>query len=204
MFIANLSLYKRLSGLRSLKIARKTAPLLPESGYVLDFGGGNMYTACHLHAISPGLRIHGIDVIRDQNLPAVLPEGVTFDVYPGSGLPFPDNSFDGILAASVLHHTPDPEFCVREFIRVIRPGAPIVLVEEMYSNRLDYIWIAGQDWVLNKLKKGVPVPLNFRTLKHYLSLFKTEDLQIGVHSSLRPGFPWQRHEVFQLFSGNKK
>ncbi|MFZ5815924.1 MAG: class I SAM-dependent methyltransferase [Bacillota bacterium] len=40
----------------------------------------------------------------------------------GEPLPFPDNSFDGAMAASSLEQTPDPAAALRELYRVLRPG----------------------------------------------------------------------------------
>ncbi|MEM0961513.1 MAG: methyltransferase domain-containing protein [Bacteroidota bacterium] len=43
-------------------------------------------------------------------------------------LPFADGSFDLAMAGHVLEHLPDPGAAVRELARVLRPGAPIVLL----------------------------------------------------------------------------
>jgi ubiquinone/menaquinone biosynthesis C-methylase UbiE len=42
-------------------------------------------------------------------------------VPPGSPLPFPDDSFDGVMAASSVDQTPDPKRVLRELYRVLRP-----------------------------------------------------------------------------------
>lgn len=42
-------------------------------------------------------------------------------VPPGSPLPFPDNSFDGVMAASSVDQTPDPKSVLRELHRVLCP-----------------------------------------------------------------------------------
>jgi len=43
-------------------------------------------------------------------------------VPPGSPLPFPDDFFDGVMAASSIEQTPDPRFVLRELWRVLKPG----------------------------------------------------------------------------------
>jgi len=43
-------------------------------------------------------------------------------VTPGTPLPFEDNSFDGVMAASSIEQTPDPKAILRELYRVLRSG----------------------------------------------------------------------------------
>lgn len=40
----------------------------------------------------------------------------------GSALPFPDESFDGVMAAHSVEQTPDPREVLAEFHRILRPG----------------------------------------------------------------------------------
>jgi len=44
-------------------------------------------------------------------------------------LPFPDRSFDVVVALNMLHHVIDPAQAVREFARVLRPGGSLVAVD---------------------------------------------------------------------------
>ncbi len=43
-------------------------------------------------------------------------------------LPFGDRCFDGVISAHMLEHLPDPKQGLQEMVRVLRPGAPLVLV----------------------------------------------------------------------------
>jgi ubiquinone/menaquinone biosynthesis C-methylase UbiE len=43
-------------------------------------------------------------------------------VEPGSELPFEEGTFDGVMAATSVEQTPDPQATLREFYRVLRPG----------------------------------------------------------------------------------
>jgi SAM-dependent methyltransferase len=43
-------------------------------------------------------------------------------------LPFPANSFDGVLAVQSIEHVPDPDSAVAEFARVLRAGGVSVMV----------------------------------------------------------------------------
>jgi ubiquinone/menaquinone biosynthesis C-methylase UbiE len=198
MFLAELDFYKKFSHNRSNAIATSVAPLLPASGNMLDFGCGNMYTSKEIANLVPNIKIMGVDVIEDLNLNLNGNTNIQFKKYSGQSIPFADNSFDAVLAASSLHHTHSPEFYLDEFKRVVKPGGIIVLVEEMYINKLDFFWIAWQDYVLNKMKKGVPIPLQFRSRNHYVKEFEKRCWQVLIEKSLRPNFPYQHHYVFQL------
>ena len=198
MFIASLPVYKKLSGQRSINIARYIAPLLPEHGHILDFGCGNGYTAFELLRLKTTLRITGVDVVIDQNL---IPEGrerFAFIENKEKSLPFADNSFDACVAVSVMHHTFSPEYYLHELIRCTKKGGHIILVEEMYLNVFDRIVISAQDWFFNKMKKGIPVPLHFRSNQHYLNLFAEQKLNITFAGSIRPCPPYIHHYVYRL------
>lgn len=190
MFIANLKVYKKLSHYRSYILARHLAHLLPDSPtpiHVLDFGCGNMYTAEELLKLRPGLHITGLDVVRDQNLTdeTLANKQLEFVAYATRELPFDDASFDYVLALNTMHHTPDPEYYLSELKRVIKKEGAILMVEEMYHNQVDKVIIAAHDWVLNKLKKDIPVPLNFRSNKQYLKEFKEQGLAINYAGGMR-------------------
>ena len=45
-------------------------------------------------------------------------------------LPFPDDSFDLVCGHAFLHHIPDPALCLREMVRVCRPGGTILIAGE--------------------------------------------------------------------------
>jgi SAM-dependent methyltransferase len=55
--------------------------------------------------------------------------GVTAQVHQQDirGLPYADNTFDLTMSAHMLEHLPDPGVGLREMIRVLRPGAPVLL-----------------------------------------------------------------------------
>lgn len=200
MFLADLPIYKTLSGKRSKVLANAVFPLLPSEGNLLDFGCGNMYTAQHLVEMNPKLIIMGMDVIEDQNLDRRLLDhpSLKFRQISTREIPFDDHSFDCSMVISTLHHTPEPEYYISELKRVTKPGGTLVVVEEMYLNQLDKIWTSGQDWILNKMKEGVPVPLNFRSHRHYIKVFKEKGLQIRMETYVRMPYTLMHHYIFQL------
>lgn len=200
MFLADLPIYKRLTHKRSVKFAEYLTKLIPENASVLDFGCGNMYTAREMVKISPTIKITGLDPVKDQNLnDQVLQKGkLEFKQLTTKEIPFPDNTFDIALALATMHHTDDPEYYLSELKRVIKPSGAIVLVEEMYLHLLDKVWISSQDWLLNKMKAGVPVPLNFRSHKHYLNEFKKQGLSIVHEDGIRSSVTYMHVYVYKL------
>ena len=46
-------------------------------------------------------------------------------------LPFHDGEFDAVLSNGAFNHFDDPEKALREMVRVSKPGAPIVIADEM-------------------------------------------------------------------------
>lgn len=202
MFVANLSFYKKLSRNRSIAIANYINPLIDKAdANILDFGAGNMYLAEHLATNNKSFKVHGIDVITDQNLNNDRLQqfpNLSFEEYAGGSLPYSDGTYDIVIASAVMHHTPDPEYYLSELKRVVKKGGSILLIEEMYHNIPDKWYIMAEDLLLNKLKKGVPVPLKFRSYKHYLNEFKKQGLEIGFEGYVRPSFPWKHHYVFKL------
>lgn len=65
----------------------------------------------------------------------------------GYRLPFEDNSFDGIMAASSIEQTPDPKATLSELYRILKPGGRIRISYEALSDYKDGyendIWILG-------------------------------------------------------------
>lgn len=60
-------------------------------------------------------------------------------------LPFPDGSFDRVIAAEILEHLPDDESAVAEITRVVRPGGLVaVTVPRWWPERL--CWALSDDY----------------------------------------------------------
>jgi ubiquinone/menaquinone biosynthesis C-methylase UbiE len=49
-----------------------------------------------------------------------MEKNINFVKYYGGKLPFKDNQFDATAALFVIHHTDDPEFYLKELIRVTK------------------------------------------------------------------------------------
>jgi len=82
-------------------------------------------------------------------------------------LALPDNAFDVIVAQYVITAVPDPEATLDEFVRVLRPGGEIILVNHI-----------GAESGLRKLGEQAFAPLARRL-------------------GWRPEFPWERLVAWQ-------
>jgi SAM-dependent methyltransferase len=61
----------------------------------------------------------------------------------GTSLPFPDGSFDRVIAAEVLEHVPDDTVVLAELARVLRPGGVIAVTVPRY-------YPEGLNWALSE------------------------------------------------------
>lgn len=111
--------------------ARFLLPHLAEGMSVLDCGcGPGVMTVELARRVSPGTVV-GIDRHGDQldvGRSRAEEEGVenvrfeSADIYQ---LPFPDGSFDAVLAHAVLYHLADPQAALAEIRRVLRSGGVV-------------------------------------------------------------------------------
>lgn len=109
-----------------LVLARRTAL------EALDVGCGTGFLALELAA--RGHRATGIDfapamIARAVRKAAERGLAVRFERGDGEQLPFAPASFDVVISRHVLWTLPHPEAAIDEWIRVLRPGARLVVVD---------------------------------------------------------------------------
>jgi ubiquinone/menaquinone biosynthesis C-methylase UbiE len=98
---------------------------------VLDFGCGDGELSFYLAKTRRPRRIVGVDISDDAIKRARLSLGnidipgetaIEFAVGSTDSLPFPDQSFDTVLAFDCLEHVMSPNVILQEWFRVLRPG----------------------------------------------------------------------------------
>lgn len=135
---------------------------------VLDFGCGDMALDRLLIARNPTLMMTGIDVV---SFPILKQRGLTFRLYKGERLPFPDRSFDAVFSYHVFHHCPDPACSFKECVRVSKYR--IIIVEPVLRYPLEKIGFQLMDYVTNIWKKEhISLPYNVQTRAFWEREFK--------------------------------
>jgi SAM-dependent methyltransferase len=102
-------------------------------------------------------QVLGIDVEADRLALAqrqLAPGSAAYAGAVAEALPFPDQSFDGVLLNEVLEHVASEEQALREVLRVLRPGGHLVL---MSPNR----WFPFEQHglLIGQTRIDIPIPL---------------------------------------------
>lgn len=116
----------------------------PKGSLILDIGcGPGIYAEV---CVGQGLRYVGVDIsegmIREaQKRFGHLP-GVEFAVGNMQHLPFPSDSFDGLLCLGALEYVPGPErvSSLREMVRVVKPNG-VVVFSFLNKNSAYWRWV---------------------------------------------------------------
>lgn len=105
---------------------------LPEAGTLLDAGGGTGRVSRHLCPEGEVSKAKLV-VVADE-APGMLVQAnqracLTTSLSRSEELPFPDDTFDGIIMVDALHHVGGQSQSLREMVRVLKPGGRLVVEE---------------------------------------------------------------------------
>ncbi len=120
---------------------RSLAPLLDmPAGEVLVNGIG---TGLDLPHLPPSHRYTGLDLTRVM-LKRALPRAAALDFQAVQGnaqqLPFADGRFDAVVLHLILAVVPDPPACLRESVRVTRPGGTLLIFDKFLKPGERSLW----------------------------------------------------------------
>lgn len=106
-----------------------------ENKRLLDFGPGDGWPSLIVAPFAKEIiGVDGsrrrVDVCTDNARRMGISNARFVYVEPGSSLPFEDNSFDGIMAASSVEATPSPQDTLQELYRVLKPEGRIRIAYE--------------------------------------------------------------------------
>ena len=113
---------------------------LSTTGRVLDIGTGDGWPALPLspyvqEVIGVDLSTVRVEVAR-ENLARFGYTNVTFAIASGEELPFPSNSFDGVVVGTAIEQMNDPRRCLAEIYRVLVPGGTLIATFEHLAAEL--------------------------------------------------------------------
>ena len=81
----------------------------------------------------------GLDIVEHPAWEALRRDNLRYVTGDAQHLPFPDASFDIVIAMAMLHHAASPTRVLREMVRVRRPGGKLVIVEPNRLNPLSWV-----------------------------------------------------------------
>ena len=92
------------------------------AGDVLEVGGGTGELWRHIDSSRARLTLTDSSSAMCNKLRELQLPQATVRQCDAATLPFPDASFDLVIANHMLYHLDDPEAALREFVRVLQPG----------------------------------------------------------------------------------
>lgn len=107
----------------------------PARGRILEVGVG---TGVNMKHYPPDAQITAVDIsdgmlARAKRRAERKRIDVTLTRMDAQHLEFPDDSFDAVIATCVFCSVPDPTAGLREALRVLKPGAMLLLLEHVRS-----------------------------------------------------------------------
>lgn len=107
---------------------------------ILDVGCGSAWLAAHFVNKERKVAVYSMDVSLENPTRALKKYAferhfaVVADVY---ALPFRENTFDCIVAAEVMEHTPDPKLFITSLLRILKPNGTLIITTP-FNERISY------------------------------------------------------------------
>jgi ubiquinone/menaquinone biosynthesis C-methylase UbiE len=156
---------------------------------VLEYGCGiNTYINSLAAVTSHRYAFDISDFAIEQN--RRLFPGTDYKVADAHNLDYPDNFFDVVFGASILHHL-DLSLALKEIYRIVKPGGTIIFLEPM-----------GHNYFINRFRNKTPehrtpdehplLDTDIKNIKKYFSLNRTKYyclFPLGVFALFRKSAP---------------
>jgi SAM-dependent methyltransferase len=160
---------------------------------VLDIGTGEGQLA--RLATQLGAECIGVDPTLAQVIEAAIRKGgPEYARAEAAALPFPDSSFDGVLACLVFEHISAVDAAIAEVARVLEPGGRFIfflnhpLLQTPGSGWIDDHIIEEQYWrigpyltesdVIEEVEKNVFIPFVHRPMSRYVNAMASNGLHL--------------------------
>lgn len=115
-----------------------------QQGRLLDIGGSNGMFGALAHA--RGFRVDVTDYIpapKDLGFTVAVPA----DISVRGGTPFADATFDVVTLWSCIEHVRDPEQCLDETARLVRPGGLFAIDTPLVGDLCEGLFAARSHWI---------------------------------------------------------
>lgn len=166
---------------RLRNLSRGLGEMLKPGSSLLDVGCGDGRLAallrdrCHLGDVE------GVDVlVRDE-------VAIPVRAFDGRQLPWPDRSWDYVMAVDVLHHAVDQRSLLADMFRVARRA--VVLKDHLCESAFDRWMLLKMDGVGND-RHGVAVPGHYLSRAQWELLFAELGATVEVFRDRVPLYPW--------------
>ncbi len=161
--------------------------LLASGASLLDVGCGDGSMAALLRDQYCLGRVEGVDVlVRDK-------VAIPVHIFEGRHLPWPDQSWDYVMAVDVLHHVEDQKALLTDMLRVARRA--VLLKDHLCENAFDRWMLLKMDGVGND-RHGVAVPGRYLSHDQWRVLFDSAGGSVETFRDRVPIYPWPLSMIF--------
>jgi len=160
---------------------------------ILDVGCGDGAIGAQLMEAHGGLKATGIEIVDSPG--ALIPT----KQYDGKRIPFPDESFDLVMATDVLHHTPDIPAMLKEMARVSKRY--VLVKDHTVYGFFSRAWISLIDFATN-VPFGIHCEYNYPSLETWRRYMDEVGLAIEREELLDIGPGTRFHPIFLLVKKN--
>ena len=172
---------------RLSNLTRGLGELLTPGSSLLDVGCGDGRMAALLRNERRLGLVEGVDVLmRDEVAVPVHP-------FDGRHLPWPDHSWDYVMAVDVLHHAEDQQVLFGEMLRVARRA--VLLKDHLCENAFDRWLLLKMDGVGND-RHGVAVPGKYLSRTQWQELFDESGGSVESFNDKVRIYPWPLSLIF--------
>jgi SAM-dependent methyltransferase len=150
-------------------LVRLIAAHLRSGSRVLDVGCGFGHLGKAIMDHTSKVEVEGLERAKREG------ELISVRLYDGSRIPWPDNTFDIVILADVLHHELDPDHLLSESVRVSRELT--IVKDHLRGSFLSQQRISLLDWAANAPYK-VPCTYRYNSLRQWHGMFERTHVRL--------------------------